>query len=284
MAWAPSTNNLTEGSSLEHIVTGVGGSITIMNDGGDGIGNIQISIYDNINVLQKTLFWGSGATSWFVLTGWKVVYFALSGLGASCVDGGKDGFRIDDNNSNEYVNTDQCVKLASPMPVIYLNSPIAKIYKTKSHISWSVSTQINNEKYIIEHGTDAKSYTEIGEIKGDGTSAHEKHYTYIHETPSIGINCYRIKQVDYDGKYSYSDLASVRYDGTEATSIYPNPATSKVTITTTAQATLQIIDVYGRVIRRQDLSEGQNTINLSELPTGILIFVVGDQRYKVLKK
>jgi len=88
--------------------------------------------------------------------------------------------------------------------------------------------------------------------------------------------------VDYDGKDSYSDIASVRYDSAEQISIYPNPATSEVTITTTEQTTLQIMDVYGRVLSKQDISEGQNTINLSQLPTGILIFVVGNQRYKVL--
>jgi len=42
--------------------------------------------------------------------------------------------------------------------------------------------------------------------------------------------------------------------------------------------------VYGRLLKMKDISEEQNTKNLSELPTGILIFVVGDQRYKVLKE
>ncbi|MBK6331219.1 MAG: T9SS type A sorting domain-containing protein [Bacteroidetes bacterium] len=90
--------------------------------------------------------------------------------------------------------------------------------------------------------------------------------------------------MDYDGNYSYSDIASVRFDGDGETSIYPNPATSQVNISTTVPTTLQIMDVYGRVLTKQDLSEGQNTINLSEHPSGILIFAVGDQRFKVLKE
>jgi hypothetical protein len=44
------------------------------------------------------------------------------------------------------------------------------------------------------------------------------------------------------------------------------------------------MDVYGKVHSKQEISEGQNTINISGLPSGILIFVVGDQRYKVLKE
>ncbi|MBK9737209.1 MAG: T9SS type A sorting domain-containing protein [Saprospiraceae bacterium] len=72
-------------------------------------------------------------------------------------------------------------------------------------------------------------------------------------------------------KYSYSDIASVRFDGNGETSIYPNPASSEVTITTKEPTSLQIMDLYGRVLSKQDISEGQSTINLSTLPTGILI-------------
>lgn len=118
-------------------------------------------------------------------------------------------------------------------------------------------------------------------MAGDGTNNETKHYEYTHTSPSIGINYYRIKQVDYDGKHSYSDIASVIYDGGGETNIYPNPATSEVTISTKVPTSVQVMDLYGRVLIKQDISEGQNTINLSELPSGILIFVVGDQRYLV---
>jgi hypothetical protein len=90
--------------------------------------------------------------------------------------------------------------------------------------------------------------------------------------------------VDYDGKYSYSDIASLRYDDHRETNIYPNPATSEVTINVPSATTLSIMDVYGKLYTKRDISEGQNSINLSEHPAGILIFVVGDQRFKVLQK
>jgi hypothetical protein len=83
--------------------------------------------------------------------------------------------------------------------------------------------------------------------------------------------------------FSYSYIASVRYNGNGETSIYPIPVSSEVTISTTEPTFLQIIDVFGRVLTEHYISEGQNTINLSTIRTGILIFVVGDQRFKVLK-
>ncbi|MBK9254992.1 MAG: T9SS type A sorting domain-containing protein [Saprospiraceae bacterium] len=72
--------------------------------------------------------------------------------------------------------------------------------------------------------------------------------------------------MDYDGQYSYIDITSVRYNGYGITNIYPNPATSDVTITTSSTTSLQIMDVYGRLLKRQDISEGQNTLNVSALP------------------
>ncbi|MFZ1454816.1 MAG: hypothetical protein WAT46_02155, partial [Saprospiraceae bacterium] len=110
-------------------------------------------------------------------------------------------------------------------PIIYQNQPTAKLQMNESHITWSVASQLNNEKYIVEHSKDGKTFSPIREIAGDGTSNETKHYEYVHTSPSIGINYYRIKQVDYDGKYSYSDIAPVRYECDSSINIYPNPTT-----------------------------------------------------------
>ncbi len=198
-------------------------TVRIVDDGNDGVSNIQVFIFDNTNVLQETVIWPTNPDG-PVYTGWKVEYVALSGQGSSCVNGGKDWFFIDDDNNNSYSNMDHCVKLAS-IPIIYQNQPTAKLQMNESHITWSVASQLNNEKYIVEHSKDGKTFSPIREIAGDGTSNETKHYEYVHTSPSIGINYYRIKQVDYDGKYSYSDIAPVRYEGDSSINIYPNPTT-----------------------------------------------------------
>ena len=171
-----------------------------------------------------------------------------------------------------------------PLRVSWKNQLLGKINKTQIQITWSVATQLNNEKYIIEYSKDARNFSSIGEIAGDGTSNEIKHFDYIHTSPSIGMNYYLIKQVDYDGQYSYSNIATVRYNADSSINIYPNPTTSEVTVNVPSATTLLIINVYGKLFSQQDMSEGRNTINLVELPSGIPIFVVGDQRFKVLKE
>jgi hypothetical protein len=62
--------------------------------------------------------------------------------------------------------------------------------------------------------------------------------------PSLGINYYRIKQVDFDEQSSYSDVVSMLYEtyGGDVR-IYPNPATSEVTIRSSHEANLEIMDI-----------------------------------------
>jgi hypothetical protein len=179
-------------------------------------------------------------------------------------------------------NRDVCSQPS--LPVTWLKSPTITIKTKLVDISWQVSSQTSNSHFIIEHSTNAKSFEEIGRIAGDGTLHQEKQYTYIHETPYIGINYYRIKQVDYDGKYSYSEITSVTYDTDEQALIYPNPATSEVTIIIKDISVLQVVDMYGRLILTQNLTLGQNKIDISSLSKGIYIFTVGTHRYRVLKE
>lgn len=105
------------------------------------------------------------------------------------------------------------VAVVAVLPITYLKPLEVAQKQNIINLSRSIATQLNNVKYIIEHSKDGRNFLPIGKIAGDGTTNETKHYEYIHKSPSIGMNYYRIKQVDYDGKYSYSDIASVRYEG-----------------------------------------------------------------------
>jgi len=144
VAWAPTTNNLTEGEFREHTIAGVGCSIQILGHGGDGLSNFEILIYNNMGLLEITLSWPNNLF-WYASSGYQIVYHALSGQGVSCIVSGRDFLRLDDDNGDFYANPDHCVKLA-PMPITYQNQPTAKLQMNESHITWSVATQLNNEK------------------------------------------------------------------------------------------------------------------------------------------
>jgi len=278
---------MTVGESYEIIIDGNGnGNMTLEVDNLDGTYNCDIEKW--VFIAGNWIFSTSTCCSPFVDVTWvqgqKMIARAISDIGnnpCSSVSGEDHIFGFDSFGNN--VDNIVCV-YSGTLPLDWLTQTTAIIKSKTAQITWSVANQTNNNRYIIEHSNDGKRFIEIGVIQGDGTSSQEKHYHFIHKKPSIGINYYRIKQVDYDAKYSYSDVASVRYDSAEETSIYPNPATSEVTINTPEQTTVQIMDVYGKLVSHHYLTEGQNIINLSQLPSEILIFAVGNQRFKVLKE
>ncbi len=100
------------------------------------------------------------------------------------------------------------------------------------------------------------------------------------------MNYYRIKQVDYDGQYSYSDVTSATYEPSGETIIYPNPVnTNVVTISTPEAAVVTISDVYGRIVETQSVDVGKNEINMQHMPSGFYIFTLGNgERNKILKE
>jgi Secretion system C-terminal sorting domain len=170
------------------------------------------------------------------------------------------------------------------LPVQWLQPVTASIHNHHSMVEWSTASEINNEKFVIEHSNDGKEFYYTGEQKGEGNTNEAKTYSFIHESPSAGMNYYRIKQMDFDGKYTYSNIASVSYKPQDLR-IYPNPVRNEVTITTTNENAIQIVDVHGRLVLKKVLQAGQNTLSMSAFPSGTYVLTLqnGDH-YKIIKE
>jgi len=138
-------------------------------------------------------------------------------------------------------------------------------------LSWSVSNQINNSHYEIEHSTDGSNFETIGKVNGDGNLDASIDYTFRDEEPAIGDNYYRIKQVDLDGKYSFSNVV---YNSVESsiTSIYPNPVQSDwVFINSQKEDHITIYNVLGVEMLNQDIKKGSTQIDISNLQQGMYL-------------
>ncbi len=175
--------------------------------------------------------------------------------------------------------------VSSPLPIYYSKRLEAVQKQNTTNLTWSVAIQINNDKYIIEHSKDGRSFSPIVEIAGDGTNNREHHFEFTHNNPSLGVNYYRIKQVDYDGTSSYSNIASVEYagDGNKIL-IYPNPSTDEVTLSISEHMEVEVTDILGKVLHKQTVNKENNVVDLSNLPNGILIFKLGNQIQKIIKQ
>jgi len=133
---------------------------------------------------------------------------------------------------------------------------------------------VNNERFEIEHSINGQIFTLIGTAAGKGISTETSSYQMVHYNPETGINYYRLKQIDYDGNYDYSEIVCIRNYLDTDISVYPNPVKEHMTINSSNILTNQQFLVYDATGRQMYLSSSRESdyaisINTSTLETGI---------------
>jgi hypothetical protein len=90
-------------------------------------------------------------------------------------------------------------------------------------LDWKTTTEINNDHFDVERSKDGINWQVIGTVKGHGNSSTPIQYNYTDALPLNGINYYRLKQTDADGKFTYSQVKTVQFTGQWLVKLYPNP-------------------------------------------------------------
>lgn len=138
--------------------------------------------------------------------------------------------------------------IAAPLPVTWSTVACQRQGKFAA-IEWSVLSEPRNEYYEVQKSIDGENFIAIGMIRGMSDSLQAHSYLFIDQFPPIGTTYYRIRQVDIDGKYSFSTIAvlsdkSVMGSGTASISAAPGSA-----IPVSSQATaVEIADMRGALI------------------------------------
>ncbi len=157
---------------------------------------------------------------------------------------------------------------------IQLTTFQAKIQHKTTLLTWQTATETHNAGFEIQRSKDASTWEKIAWQDGQGDAQTPHDYTYRDENPLSGISYYRLKQIDFDGTSSHSDIVKVEYESSSL-SIYPNPVKNTLHIADLNDNTIQnitIFDQMGRQVIRQNTNT--NTLNVSTLPSGIYIIQV----------
>lgn len=177
---------------------------------------------------------------------------------------------------------------ANPLPVVF-TALEAKLNNNATDLTWSTLSEKNNAKFIVERSTDMVNFIEIGLVKAVGNSNVKNTYTFTDVKPeSYTTNYYRIKQVDFDGKFAYSNIASITTDikgngvnntdeVTTTAKVFPVPTKDVLNIEQLDGTTLtySIVDVFGSEVLTgtTEITENGSSINVSTLANGIYFLV-----------
>jgi Secretion system C-terminal sorting domain len=168
-----------------------------------------------------------------------------------------------------------------------------------ANLNWGTQQESNSSHFEIERSRDGSSFSSIGKVAAAGFSSLEKAYRFNDIKVNNGVNYYRLKAVDKDGSFSYSNTVAVQVSikGISITGIYPSPFADKVNIALAAEdntiATIRLTDNTGRQLRLQNfaVNKGANNLsihNLGSLAKGLyLVEVITDgvkQSQKIIKQ
>lgn len=181
-----------------------------------------------------------------------------------------------------------CQIIMLPVEFLYIDG---KALHDRNLIEWATASEINNEKFIVERSTDNEHFEAIGQLPGGGTSEEELHYSFSDINRPAGISYYRIKQIDYNGDFDYSETIALEYiPEIEVISVYPNPFSSTLNVqlisSTKYTALVELRDPSGRLVRSSQIAIGTGMRELSfptaSLSKGMYHLIVSDTSGQII--
>lgn len=170
-----------------------------------------------------------------------------------------------------------------PVPV-ELTSFIATSNGSEVMLYWSTASELNNLGFEIQRSTEGSEFFTIGFLNGHGTTTEQQNYSYLDRNLDNGTYYYRLKQVDYNGSYEYSDVVEVEWHVFNTYLLeqnYPNPFNPITTIGFGVQnksnVKITILNAIGEeavVVLNEEKEVGYHTVkfNATSLPSGVYFY------------
>jgi hypothetical protein len=149
------------------------------------------------------------------------------------------------------------------------------LYYNKSIIlNWTIENQVNTKYFVIEKSFDQLSFTSLANVAAAGNSQGNTDYRYTDSTSLKETNYYRLKMVEGDSSYSYSNTISIAAPVIKKVMVFPNPVKDKLYIrmpAVAAETEIIIADAKGSVINHIKLNAGTTEayINTANLQPGV---------------
>ncbi|GAA5219565.1 T9SS type A sorting domain-containing protein [Membranihabitans marinus] len=221
-------------------------------------------------------------------------------------NGQEPGFDGDGNNSSQKVSKEEfltngeptlsiideevfiCANRTTPIELLSFQAEVMNESTVK--IDWVTSSELNNDYFEIERSRDGLTWEKITQVNGSGTTQTTQYYTITDLQPYSGKTWYRLKQVDLDGSFSYSNTEEANINSNSYLSIYPNPSQDFITLSG-SNIDLSQVRIFNGL--GQDVSNllnigtgktSRQVIDISTLPANIYYIMISNQMHKLIKQ
>ncbi|MCO5287572.1 MAG: T9SS type A sorting domain-containing protein [Chitinophagaceae bacterium] len=177
-------------------------------------------------------------------------------------------------NCSKYVqNFAVRVNACGPTPVDLMNFN-GRYNNGQVSLDWQTAQEFNSDKFEIYRSENGQNFALVGSVKSAGYSGDVKSYSFVDGNPgSSQYVYYKLKQIDLDGKFIYTNVVKVAVGGLKASlQAYPNPFSTHFTASfsanKTADATITLRNSIGQpvMVRTLKVTKGNNTVDISNLP------------------
>ncbi len=153
------------------------------------------------------------------------------------------------------------------LPVEMIRFDAHAVNNEAVELIWTTAFEENNTGFYIQRSKDAAWWNDLGFVASQGNTTTTRTYTYTDHHLWEGIHYYRLKQVDEDGGFEYSQIRSVKLLGDDKVVVYPNPTNDVIFVD--SKADINKVSVYGIDGQLKQMIKNTNAIDLSILPNGL---------------
>jgi hypothetical protein len=177
------------------------------------------------------------------------------------------------------------MQLQAPLPVTWLYFK-AKLVNYQTNLEWKVAQELNNDHFDIERSADGNEFSFLKKVNSLGNSSTPRTYSEVDPFPFNGVTYYRLKQVDIDGKFDYSNIVFVKKGSSITYKLFPNPVSDIMVLERYGEkshpSVISITDATGKIVQTGSIGGSQQQINVSRLAEGTYFLKVESQGEKVI--
>lgn len=189
-------------------------------------------------------------------------------------------------NAQSNVNFTTAIGCATVLSVQYLKPLSGQYLGENILLQWATYNEQNNAYFEVERSKNGLDFEKIGEMKGKNGNNRSQNYTFVDKNATEGQNYYRLKQVDYNEKFTHSNIIVVAKKREINLKIYPNPTSGMLYISKSFlnndSTGFTLFNSLGRVILQDNYMP--EMIDLNDLKNGIYLLKVGNEVVKIVKE